>query len=79
MSVSCIAGSRHNVKADAVVVFLAEDEKSFKLESKKLSAELPHTAHESAAALAAASAASRAACLAVCRAASVASALKGHQ
>jgi leucyl aminopeptidase len=44
MSVSCIAGSRHTAKADAVVVFLAEDEKSFKLETKKLSAELPHAA-----------------------------------
>lgn len=44
MSVSCIAGSRHTAKADAVVVFLSEDEKSFKAESKKLSAELPHIA-----------------------------------
>jgi leucyl aminopeptidase len=42
MSLSCIAGSVHTAKADAVVVFVPEDEKKFAALTKDLLRQIPH-------------------------------------
>mgnify|MGYP001627138681 CR=1 FL=1 len=42
MSATCIVGSRRTVKADAVVVFVAQDEKSFRASQKELLSDIPH-------------------------------------
>ncbi|RPI69493.1 MAG: leucyl aminopeptidase [Ignavibacteriae bacterium] len=42
MAVSCITGNRINAKADAVVVFMFQDEKSFTASKKALIVDVPH-------------------------------------
>ncbi len=42
MSVTSIVGTRRSVKADAVVVFVAQGEKHFKTSEKSLTSEIPH-------------------------------------
>jgi len=42
MSVSCTVGNRRNAKSDAVVIFVAQDEKHFKAAEKSLTTEIPH-------------------------------------
>ncbi|MBK6418264.1 MAG: leucyl aminopeptidase [Ignavibacteria bacterium] len=42
MSVSCIVGNRRSAKADAIVVFVAQDDKHFKASEKALTSEIPH-------------------------------------
>jgi leucyl aminopeptidase len=42
MSISCSTSSRTSIKADAVAVFISEDDRSFKASRKALTSELPH-------------------------------------
>ncbi len=42
MSVACHVGTRRSVKADAVIIFVAQDEKHFRAAEKALTSEIPH-------------------------------------
>ena len=42
MSVSCTSSTRTTTKADAIVIFVREDERSFKAARKQLIADIPH-------------------------------------
>ncbi len=42
MSVTALVGTRRTAKADAIIVFVANDEKHFAAAQKSLTSEIPH-------------------------------------